>query len=68
MDKSAIDSALSKLKTVKNKTENLKLQLDFRNKVLNVKCDRSLFFLSQKGVNRTVDELKENLIKVIAWK
>ena len=68
VDEAAISNGLRKIKTKKGKREALKLQLGFRNKVLGVKCDRSLLFLSSQGVNRTVEELKANLIKVIKWK
>ena len=68
VDESAIDSSLEVLPTVKQKKEALKLQLDFRSKVLDTKCDRSLFFLSVKGVNRNVQDLKASLVKVISWK
>ena len=67
VEESQIDEGLSKLDTVKSKRQALKIQLDFRNKVLEAKCERSLFHLSTQGVNKPIDELKANLLKVIGW-
>lgn len=68
VDESEITQGLEKQETIKSKRQALKAQLHFRNKVLETKCDRSLFFLSSNGVNKTIEELKENLLKVISWK
>ena len=58
---------LAKLKTDPEKRLALKLQLNFRNEVLESKCDKSLFYMSSGGKIRPVYELVENVIKVINW-
>ena len=43
--KEAAEKYLKKLKTEKEKKSALKIQLGFRQKVLRVDCDKSLFFV-----------------------
>ena len=62
-----ISVELAKLKTDPEKRLALKLQLNFRNEVLESKCDKSLFYMSSGGKIRPVYELVENVIKVINW-
>ena len=64
--KEAAENYLKKLKTEKEKKSVLKIQLGFRQKVLGVDCDKSLFFLSSKGVVKTSDELLCNLVQIIS--
>ena len=68
VDKNQVEQELSKLETVKSKREALKTQLDFRNKVLQMKCDTSLFFLSSKGKNKSIEKLTNNLLTIIEEK
>ena len=56
-----ISVELAKLKTDPEKWLALKLQLNLWNKVLETKCDKSLFYMSSGGKIRPVDELVENL-------
>ncbi|XP_066918098.1 uncharacterized protein [Clytia hemisphaerica] len=69
-DKKTIEEELSKLETVKSKREALKVQLDFRKTVLqmNTICDKSLFFLTSQGKNKSIEELTNNLLKIIEEK
>ena len=67
-NESQIDAFLEKLKSDKQKRQALKCQLDFRKKVLGVKCEKSLFYLSSNNKNKSVQEIKNNLLKVIFWK
>ena len=62
-----ISVELAKLKTDPDKRLALKIQINFRNIVLESKCDKILFYMSFGGKVRPVDELIENLIKVINW-
>ena len=48
VEESQIDDALSEMDSTKSKRQAIKVQLDFRNKVLETKCERSLFFLPHK--------------------
>ena len=58
---------LAKLKTGPDKRLAFKIQLNFQNRVLETKCDKSFFYMSSGGKIRPADELVENLIKVINW-
>ena len=51
----------------KERRSVLKVQLNFRQKVLGAKCDSSLFYLSCSGKLCTTDELAANLNKIISW-
>ena len=55
----------AKLKTVPEKRLSLKIRLNFGKKVLEIKCCRSLFYMSPGGKIRPADELVQNLIKAI---
>ena len=48
-----ISVELAKLKTDPAKWLALKIQLNFRNKVIETKCDKSLFYMSSGGKNKT---------------
>ncbi|XP_066920601.1 putative leucine-rich repeat-containing protein DDB_G0290503 [Clytia hemisphaerica] len=69
-DKETIEKELGKLDTAKSKRESLKVQLDFRKTVLqmNTICHKSLFFLTSQGKNKSIEELKNNLLKIIEEK
>ena len=66
-DELSVHKNLKVMKSEKEKRLALKIQLNFRNKVLGVKCDKSLFFMSSGGKIKSVDELALNLCKVINW-
>ena len=58
---------LQLLKTEGEKRLALKVQLNFRGKVLLTKCEKSLFHLSSGGKMKPVNEIRDNLFKIIKW-
>ena len=50
----------AKLKTVPEKWLSLKVRLNFGKKVLEIKCYKSLFYMSSGGKIRPADELVQN--------
>ena len=64
--KQKIEEGLAKLKTKKEKVAALKLQLDFRKKVLEQKhIDKTLFFLTKNKRQLTIVEISENLCQLL---
>ena len=57
---------LQLLKTEGEKRLALKVQLNFRN-VLLTKCEKSPFHLSSGGKMKPVNEIRDNLFKIIKW-
>ena len=45
----------------------LKVQLNFRGKVLLTKCEKSLFHLSSGAKMKPVNKIRCNLFKIIKW-
>ena len=64
-NKEVAEKYLKKLKTEKEKKSAFKIHMGFRQKVLGVDCDKSLFLLS-KGVLKTSEELLCNLVQIIS--
>ena len=62
-----VSKNLKKHSTEREKRFALKIQLNFRQKVLGAKCDRTLFHMSSGGKNKTVSEITENLLAVIKY-
>ena len=63
MKEEQIDAKLAEMRTESEKRAALKCQLQFRQKVISM-CpsnDRKLFFLSEKGHVKSVQELTDNL-------
>ena len=59
-----------KVKTIPNEKDNrlaLKIELNFRQKIIGVKCKRSFFILSSGDKMKPVSELKWNFKHVISW-
>ena len=65
--KENLENHLSEFKNENQCRLALKLQLNFRNKVLGVNCDKKLFHLSSGGKLKSVEELTNNLKEVISW-
>ena len=64
--KSDIQDGLAKLKTKTEKLTALKTQLSFRSKVLEQKYpEKDVFFLSKNKKKLSVDEVTQNLIKLL---
>ena len=66
-DISTIDKNLETFASVQDKRSALKIQIHFRQKVLNIKCDRILFFMSSGGKVKPFQELVENLKAICNW-
>ena len=66
-DATEIKGKINKMRDDKERRLALKVQLNFRQKVLGAKCDRSLFYLSCSGKLHTTDQLVANLNKIISW-
>ena len=64
---SEIDAKVENFKTEKEKRMDLKIQLNFHQKVLGVKCCRSLFPMTSGDKVRKIDLLIKNLKEVISW-
>ena len=60
-----VKQVLNTLNSEEEKCLALKIQLNFRSKVLNTKCDKSLFYMSSGGTIKSVDEIDKNLVKVM---
>ena len=65
--KEDVDEKLNSIHSDSEKRLALKIQLNFRLKVLQTKCEKSLFFMSSGGKVKTILELISNLKKVINW-
>ena len=65
MDRRYDTIKLKNMSSDSDKRLALKIQLLIRNKVLNTKCDRNLFFMSSGGKLKSIGMLIENLKKVI---
>ena len=64
--KRQVQEELLKLKSKKEKVAALKLQLDFRKKVLEQKhADKTLFFITKNKRQLTVEEISENLCQLL---
>ena len=62
-----VDIKLSNFSSDKEKRITLKTQLNFRQKVIGVKCGKKLFTLSSGGKTKPISEIRDNLIHVIKW-
>lgn len=63
---SEIEDGLQQLKTVKAKCEALKLQLNFRKKVLEQShSDNTVFFFSHSGKQHSIAQLTTNLLRLL---
>ena len=64
--KDQVQEEISKLRTKKEKIAALKLQLDFRKKVLEQKhADKALFFITKSKKQLTVTEITDNLCHLL---
>ena len=66
-DLNDIPIKLKKFQTEKDKKLALKVQLHFRQKVLGVRCNRSLFAMTSGGKAKDLLTIIENLKEVINW-
>ena len=62
-----VDTKLSNFSSDKEKKIALKIQLNFRQKVIGVKCGKRFFTLSSGGKIKPIFEIRDNLIHVIKW-
>ena len=62
-----VDTKLSNFSSDKEKRIALKIQLNFRQKVIGVKCGKRFFTLSSGGKIKPTSEIRDNLIHVIKW-
>ena len=62
-----VEARLENLETEKEKRMALKIQLNFHQKVLGVKCCRSLFAMTSGGKVKDICVLIKNLKEVISW-
>ena len=62
-----IDTKLSNFSSDKGKRIALKIQLNFRQKVIAVKCGKRFFTLSSGGKMKPISEIRDNLVHVIKW-
>ena len=62
-----VDTKLSNFSSDKEKKIALKIQLNFRQKVIGVKCGKRFFTLSSGGKIKPISEIRDNLIHVIKW-
>ena len=62
-----LDARLENLETEKEKRMALKIQLNFHQKVLGVKCCQSLFAMTSGGKVKDICVLIKNLKEVISW-
>ena len=62
-----VKQVLDTLNGAEEKRLALKIQLNFRSKVLTTKCDKSLFYMSSGGKLKSVDEIAKHLVKIITW-
>ena len=64
---SKIEASVENFKTEKEKRVTLKIQLNFHQKVLNVKCCRSLFAMTSGSKVKDVCVLIKKLKDIISW-
>ena len=64
---SEVDASVENFKTEKEKRMALKIHLNFHQKVLDVKCSRSLFAVTSGGKVKEIVSLIKNLKEVISW-
>ena len=62
-----IPMKLKKFQTVQDKKLALKVQLNFQQKVLGVRCNRSLFAMTSGGKAKDLQTIIKNLKEVIIW-
>ena len=62
-----VDTKLSNCSSDKDKGIALKIQLNFWQKVIGVKCGKRFFTLSSGGKIKPTSEIRNNLIHVIKW-
>ena len=62
-----VDTKLSSFSSEKEKRIALKIQLNFRQKVIGVKCCKRFFTLSPSGKMKLLSESRDNLVHVIKW-
>ena len=62
-----VEARVENFKTEKEKRMALKIQLNFHQKVLGVKCCRSLFAITSGGKVKDICVLINNLEEVISW-
>ena len=62
-----IDMVDTKLSNFSSERIALKIQLNFRQKVIGVKCGKRFFTLSSGGKMKPISEIWDNLIHVIKW-
>ena len=62
-----VDTKLSNFSSDKEKRIALKIQLNFRQKVIGVKCGKRFFTLSSGGKIKPISEIRDNLAHVIKW-
>ena len=60
-----VDTKLSNFSSDKEKKIALKIQLNFWQKVIGVKCGKRFFTLSSSGKMKPLPEIKDNLVHVI---
>ena len=64
------EDVVKDLQLLKAEGENrlaLKVQLNFKGKVLLTKCEKSLFHLSSGEEMKPINEVRDNLFKIIKW-
>ena len=64
---SEVEARLENLKAEKEKRMALKIQLNFHQKVLGVKCCQSLFAMTSRGKVKDICVLTKNLKEVVSW-
>ena len=62
-----VDTKLSNFSSDKEKRIALKIQLNFWQKVIGVKCGKRFFTLSSGGKIKPISEIRDNLAHVIKW-
>ena len=62
-----VDTKLSNFSSDKEKRIALKIQLNFRQKVIGVKCGKRFFTLSSGGKIKPISEIRDNLAHVTKW-
>ena len=62
-----IDTKLSNFSSNKEKRMALKIQLNFQQKVIGVKCGKRFFTLSSAGKMKPISEIRDNLVHAIKW-
>ena len=61
------DTKLSNFSSDTEKRVALKIQLNFLQNVIGVKCGKRFFTLSSGGKMKPISEIRDNLIHVIKW-